>query len=75
VSRSAMIDVAELVGAVFSGLSALAIEDVEDVGEVIVVRARTRGEAVTCPSCGAETGRVHGYHERPACRLTVGASW
>jgi hypothetical protein len=37
-----MIDVTELVGIVFSGLSALVIEDVEDAGEVIRVRARTR---------------------------------
>jgi transposase len=61
-----MIDVAHLVGTVFSGLSALVIEDVEDAGEVIVVRARTRGGSVACPGCGTETGRVHGYHERTA---------
>jgi transposase len=61
-----MIDVAELVGIVFSGLSALVIEDIRDAGEMIVVRARTRDGAVACPGCGAETGRVHGYHERTA---------
>jgi transposase len=61
-----MIDVTELVGTVFSGLSALVIDDVEDSGEAIVVRARTRSEAVACPGCGAETSRVHGYHERTA---------
>ena len=54
-----MIDVTELVGIVFSGLSALVIEDVEDAGEVICVRARTRDGAVACPGCGAETARVH----------------
>jgi hypothetical protein len=43
VSRSVMIDVTELVRTVFSGLPALVIEDVEDAGDVIVVRARTRG--------------------------------
>ena len=59
-----MIDVIELVGTVFSGLSALVIEDVEDAGEVICVRARTRDEAVACPGCGTETGRVHEYRER-----------
>ena len=59
-----MIDVTELVGTVFSGLSALVIEDVEDAGEVIVVRARTRDEAVACPGCGTETARVHEYRER-----------
>ena len=61
-----MIDVTELVGIVFSGLSALVIDDVEDAGDVIVVRARTRGGAAACPGCGAETSRVHGYHERTA---------
>jgi hypothetical protein len=33
-----VIDVAELVRTVFSGLSGLVIEDVEDAGEMIVVR-------------------------------------
>jgi transposase len=61
-----MIDVTELVGIVFSGLSALVIEDAGDAGEVICVRARTRGGPVACPGCGTETGRVHGYHERTA---------
>jgi transposase len=56
---------------VFSGLSALAIDDVEDAGEAIVVRARTRGRAVACPGCGTETSRVHGYHERTAADAPV----
>jgi transposase len=71
VSRSIMIDVTELVGTVFSGLSALVIEDVGDAGEVIVVRAGTRGGTVACPGCGTETGRVHGYHERTASDVPV----
>lgn len=71
VSRSVMIDMTELVGIVFSGLSALVIEDVEDAGEVICVRARTRGGAVACPGCGAETSRVHGYHQRTAADVPV----
>jgi transposase len=66
-----MIDVAELVGTVFSGLSALVIEDVEDAGEMIVVRAKTRAGAVACPGCGAKTWRVHGYHERTAADVPV----
>jgi hypothetical protein len=66
-----MIDVAELAGIVFAGLSALVIEDVEDAGEVILVQARTRGGAVACPGCGTETGRVHGYHERTAADVPV----
>jgi zinc-finger of transposase IS204/IS1001/IS1096/IS1165/Transposase len=66
-----MIVVTELVRTVFSGLSALVIDDVEDAGEVIVVRAGTRGGAVACPGCGAETSRVHGYHERTAADVPV----
>ena len=61
-----MIDVTKLVWTVFSGLSELVIEDVEDAGEVICVRARTRDRAVACPGCGAETARVHEYPERTA---------
>ncbi len=65
-----MIDVTDLVGTVFSGLSALVIEDVMDASEVIVVRAGTRGGAVACPGCGAEA-RVHGYHERTVADVPV----
>ena len=66
-----MIDVTELMGIVFSGLSALVIEGVEDAGEVIVVRARTQGRTVACPGCGTGTSRVHGYHERTAADVPV----
>jgi len=59
------------VSVAFSGLSALIIEDVQDAGEVIVVRARTGNEAVACPGCGTPTGRVHGYHERVAADVPV----
>ena len=68
-----MTDVAELLSIVFSGLSALVIEDAEDAGEVICVRARTRDVAVTCPDCGTPTARVHGYHERTAADVPVDA--
>jgi len=61
-----MIDATKLVWTVFSGLSELVIEDVEEAGEVICVRARTRDRAVACPGCGAETARVHEYRERTA---------
>ena len=66
-----MIDAEELVMTVFSGLSALVIEGVEDAGDVIWVRARTRDEPAACPGCGTETGRVHGYHERTAADVPV----
>jgi transposase len=49
---------------VFSGLSSLVIEDVQDAGELIVVRARTAAGPVPCPRCGGPTGLVHGYGER-----------
>jgi transposase len=59
-------------GTVFSGLSALVIEDVADDGDVIVVRARTRDVPVACSCCGTETARVHGYHDRTAADVPVG---
>ena len=66
-----MIDVTEFAGTVFSGLSSLVIEDVEDAGEAICVRARTRHGAVACPGCGTETARVHEYRERTAADVPV----
>src|SRR6266702_1441542 len=56
VSRSVMIDAAGLAETVFSGLSALVIEDVEDAGEVIRVRAVSTGGEMRCPGCGARDG-------------------
>jgi transposase len=66
-----MIDVTELAETVFSGLSALVIEDVEDLGDVICVRAKTRDAVVACPGCGTETARVHEYRERTAADIPV----
>ena len=66
-----MIDAVKLAGTVFSGLSVLVIEDVEDLGEAIRVQARTRDTAVACPRCGTQTVRVHGYHERTAADVPV----
>jgi hypothetical protein len=45
-----MRDANELVGTVFSGLSALVVEGVTDEGEVIGVSARTRDKPVPCPA-------------------------
>jgi transposase len=59
------------VGTVFSGLSALIVEGVDDAGETIVVRAGTRDKPVACPCCGEETSRVHGYHGRTAADVPV----
>jgi hypothetical protein len=66
-----MIDAMVLAGIVFSGLSSLVIDGVEDAGDTIVVRARTRNESAACPGCGTETARVHGYHERTPADVPV----
>lgn len=42
----------------------MSVEGVQDAGDVIVVRASTRGEEVSCPTCGTPTRRVHAFHER-----------
>jgi transposase len=55
----------------FSGLSVLVIEDIRDAGKAIIVQARTRAVAVACPGCGAETSRVHGYHQRTAADVSA----
>ena len=64
-------DVNELVQTVFSGLSPLVIEDVLNEGERIVVRGRTGQDTAVCPSCGASSGRVHGYHWRTVADIPV----
>ncbi|MEF9915628.1 ISL3 family transposase [Streptomyces sp. P5-A9] len=55
----------------FSGLSALVIDDVADGGEVIRVVARTRDAPIPCPMCGVPTGRVHGYYVRTVADVPV----
>ncbi|MFE4519187.1 ISL3 family transposase [Kitasatospora sp. NPDC056783] len=55
----------------FSGLSALVIDDVADDGEVIRVITRTRDVPVPCPACGVQTGKVHGYHVRTVADVPV----
>ncbi|WP_456112200.1 ISL3 family transposase [Streptomyces specialis] len=66
-----MRDVNSLVATVFSGLSALVIDDVADDGEVIRVLARTQDVPVPCPICGVPTGKVHGYHGRTVADVPV----
>ncbi|GAB4054923.1 ISL3-like element IS466 family transposase [Catellatospora paridis] len=58
---------------VFAGLSPLVVEEVADEGAWIRIRARTRTQAVSCPDCGASTGRVHSYHERTVNDVCVDA--
>ncbi|WP_431197159.1 ISL3 family transposase [Streptomyces flavusporus] len=66
-----MRDVNELVGLVFSGLSALVVENVKVEGGVIRVTARTQGRPVPCPACGALTEKVHGFHHRTVADVPV----
>ena len=58
-------------GTVFSGLSALVIEDVVDEGQVIRVTARTPDSPVPCPVCGSLTERVHAFHRRTVADVPV----
>ena len=58
---------------VFGGLAPLVIEKVEDVGDRVVVRARTPLVAVACPDCGVATARVHGLHERTVGDVPIDA--
>ncbi|GGK80563.1 hypothetical protein Sme01_45050 [Sphaerisporangium melleum] len=68
-----MLDLDVLVSAVFSGLSPLVVNDVQDEGERIRVLARTPDWAVACSGCGVETTRVHGYHDRTVADVPVDA--
>lgn len=55
----------------FSGLSSLVIEGVDDDAGTIVVRASTLPKPVACPGCAVETSRVHGYVERRIADVPV----
>jgi transposase len=54
----------DVVDIVFPHLAVVEVERVERQGETVRVVARTRGEAVSCPSCGMMTAKVHGYYQR-----------
>jgi hypothetical protein len=74
-----MIDVIELVGTVFSGLSALVIEDVEDAGEVIWCPHLAHHHRHQHLGGSAASGRDHqpGYSLQVPGRLalTSGPDW
>jgi transposase IS204/IS1001/IS1096/IS1165 family protein len=61
------------VSVVFSGLSALVIEDVADEEDLIRVRARTPDGPAACPGCGTTSRRVHAFHERTLADVPVDA--
>ncbi|MFE2061086.1 transposase family protein [Streptomyces sp. NPDC059467] len=52
-------------------MSALAVEDVADGGDVVLVSARTRGGPVPCPACGTPTEKIHGFHTRTLADVPV----
>jgi transposase len=56
---------------VFSGLSSLVLDGVDDEAGVLVVRASTRPGPVDGPGCGVATGRVHGYVIRQVADVPV----
>jgi transposase len=66
-----VLEINQLVGVVFSGLSGLVIEDVTDEGELIRVRARSRQMSVPCPGCAVQTARVHAWCERVVADVPV----
>lgn len=59
------------VGLVFSGLSALAIDEVVNVGGRLVVRARTTPGPAVCSRCGEESEKIHSYHHRTLADVPV----
>jgi hypothetical protein len=59
------------VGVAFSGLSPLVVEDVVDEDSRILMRARTPDSLASCPACGAESDKVHGYHEQTVTDVPV----
>lgn len=61
----------DLARVVFSGLSALVIEDVTDEDGLIEVWARTRGGEAACTGCGVLSRRVHAWFERTVSDVPV----
>lgn len=55
----------------FSGLSSLVIDGVEDGAGALVVWASTHPAPVACPGCGVPAGRVHGYFARQLADVPV----
>ncbi|MET9031241.1 ISL3 family transposase [Nocardia sp. NPDC004168] len=53
----------------FSGSSALVIDEVVEEGWKLVVRARTAPGPAVCSRCGEESEKVHSYHHRTVADL------
>ncbi|WP_030443660.1 ISL3 family transposase [Actinoplanes subtropicus] len=61
-----------MIKTVFPGLSALVIDQVLDLGNLVRVMARTPPGGAACPECGQLSERVHAYHQRQLADLPVG---
>ncbi len=55
----------------FPGLSSLILDEVEDTGTVLRLRARTTTPEAVCPRCGGVSRRVHARHLRRLVDLPV----
>src|SRR5579872_633242 len=54
----------ELLLMLFPQLGGLRVEQVEDTGDAVVIRACCRAAQARCPACGAVSWRVHGGYAR-----------
>jgi len=54
----------ELLFMLFPHLRGLQVEQVEDAGDAVVIRACCRALQARCPACGAVSSRVHGGYAR-----------
>jgi zinc-finger of transposase IS204/IS1001/IS1096/IS1165 len=61
----------DLADALFPGLSSLVVDEVDDSGTVLRLRARTSTPKAVCPRCGGGSRRVHAWHLRRLTDLPV----
>jgi transposase len=54
----------ELLVMLFPHLGGLRVDQVEDTGDAVVIRACCRAVQARCPACGAVSSRVHGGYAR-----------
>ena len=54
----------ELLVMLFPHVSGLRVDQVEDTGDAVVIRACCRAAQARCPACGAVSSRVHGGYAR-----------
>jgi len=54
----------DLLFMLFPHLGGLRVEQVEDTGDAVVIRARCRAAQARCPACGAVSSRVHAGYGR-----------